>query len=207
MSFKSSYDYFIRIANNDLLQMSAEDICKRYTDTKDESIIATMFCKMYNTLISYSSKYWCLTDDDKVSATLSMLPNIMEKFSETKQKSFSSFFKKSFDWAVYRDVRALGAKKRVCPTSMDSLDNPYLNDTHSLYEVVSDRNVSNPSEDIDNLNFLRSVSDTEMDYQIFKLLYEGYEILQISKKLSIDTSYIKKLLKTKHREFVRGLKY
>lgn len=175
-----------RFVTKEMREATPEELASAYKITKQDTIIAAMYEKLFAMALEIRNKYPIVTDDQTVAtAILETIAVVLEEYDPSKSTKVSTTFYTYFSRRMYGESKPYTRKKRVCSEPQVSFDDCAFKENSSgksisYADIIPCDKSSDDLEqvllniEVDNLNL------TELQKEIIRLMYEGYSAKQIS---------------------------
>lgn len=165
-------------------ERSLQDLITAYKINKSPNILAYFYVNNFGLILKVCNKYKNIVDEDKASYALQELDKCMLTYDETVS-NFSTFFSTYLDNALITLSIKKSTDKRKIMYNEENID------SINLIDLGYEDNYN--CFDIDTFCKDNNLSNSESKQ--CKLLYNGYNIKEIAKKLNTSVQYCYQLNK------------
>lgn len=87
-----TYVFLREQTKKEYLERSFEDLVQEYRDTKDDAIIATVYCKIYGITKSCLGRYYSIPSEDRGQLALTTLVKVLMNYRIGSRLKFTSYY-------------------------------------------------------------------------------------------------------------------
>lgn len=201
---KSIVKYLRQFVPSEMLndQVKLEDLVKSYQITKDDRIISALFVRLMPSTSVVTAKYFTLEPEYMISYILDLIHNIASDFDFDKNVNFVTYYSRCLERLMYGLLKPFTYKKRVCPTSVCSINEPAYTagfnaapEHTEIQDMITDIKHADHMIDFELFESLHNTFDS-LTANIFVCLAEGYSRTETAERLSIDIKDVYSAIRT-----------
>ena len=171
---KATLKMLNQLVEEEILEMTLEQISSKYQESKDPRYLATSFNKIYILAINISKNYYGLDNQEISSITVEKLDYCLLNYKKGVAK-FSTYFTTILKNALREKTQSLNAHKRKVIFCSGS------------YEAIIENGFDIKADEIENIvEVIESWQLKEAEENYCKLLVRGYSNKEIAEKLQVS---------------------
>lgn len=182
---QQTYRMLLPLAQEVKKEVTFSELALDYVNSLNPIFLAYAFIELYKLTISIINRYG-LDIDDYANLSLIVLDKCLRTFDPARGVLFTTYFTAAFSNKLKSELYKQNAKMREHLKKMDSLDElqekeiPFVLPDTKLQEIF-----------IESVPFLECLTTREIF--ICKLLYEGYNFVDISSILNLSTTRLSRI--------------
>lgn len=169
-------------------KMSYEQLSSAYKQGKDESIIAEVFVRSFQMILSFSKKYF-IGSDEACSYSLFIIAKTLQKYQPGKNKYFTYLYQAVRNKFLYTNRKNHNGKNRVNVNPYYYCGNPIgqpdIPDTTEL-EILDKRRLD-PYKSVDFYLTFESLGLTEQELAYVNGILSGKSKKELAKELNLSS--------------------
>lgn len=182
---------FTTLTTPEFESMDLEHLAVAYTKDLNPSVLATAFCKLYKLIISTSSSYFGMTDEDIASFSIEELDKCLQVYDPSKG-AFSTIYTIYLKNRFRMETQQLNTYKRKANLYNDSYEGmlevvgidieakPYVDDEAEILQVLDD---------------FKSLHLTKRELEYCKLVMQGFKNKEIAEQFNVSVMTLSNLRK------------
>lgn len=175
-------------------KMSYEQLSASYQQEKNESIIAEVFVRSFQMILSFSKKYF-ISSDEASSYSLLIIAKTLQKYQPGKNKYFTYLYQAVRNKFVYTNRKNHNGKNRVNVNPYYYCGNPVgqpdIPDTPELERL--DKRRLDPYKAVDFFLTFESLGLTEQELAYVNGILSGKSKKELAQELNLSSIIISEL--------------